>query len=303
VSKNLHEPSTERKLAAVTYSEKMTRQKPEAFQWVTPVNDADCGVVLDPVWTPCYTNDWEQPTTLEPLSVRVNADGSLQWQGYANSQNSTDPIAFFMPGTFEFEPDMLPPDNENLSYTVYITPDDGLTVQRARAYVDAITGEVSIYPDAGFQVFRRRRRADQTIGSGGLVAIDFDDSDTNTAFFQSDTVSGEDSIKVLQGGLYSVLARICIGVGGTPLEVPFAISLNYYPDANPDIYPYVFSVGQLALDYEGTGAAGMDIRLEENQEVTLLIVHEAGGDRTIGDGTFLEVRYLGPINLDGLDWP
>jgi hypothetical protein len=303
MSKNLHEPSTMRKVAAVTYSEKMTRQKPEAFQWVTPVNDADCGSV-DPVWTPCYTNDWEQPTTLEPLSVRVNADGSLQWQGYVNSENSTDPIAFFMPGTFEFEPDMLPPTtDENLSYTIYITPDDGVTIQRARAYVDAITGEVSIYPDAGFQVFRRRRRADQTIAPGGLVSIDFDDDDTNTAFFQSDTVSGEDSIKVLQGGLYSCLARVTQGVSGTPIDVPFMISLHFYPDGNPDIFAYSFTVGQEAVDYLACGTAAMDIRLLDNQEVSFLRAHDAGGSRTIGDGTFLELRYLGPINLDGLDWP
>jgi hypothetical protein len=162
---------------------------------------------------------------------------------------------------------------------------------------------VSIYPDAGFQVFRRRRRADQTIAAGGLVSIDFDDDDTNTAFFQSDTVSGEDTIKVLQGGLYSCLARVTQGVSGTPIDVPFMISLHFYPDGNPDIFAYSFTVGQEAVDYLACGTAAMDIRLLDNQEVSFLMAHDAGGSRTIGDGTFLELRYLGPINLDGLDWP
>ena len=149
MTKNLHEPSTPRAVATNRYTGKLTQQKPYAYEWVTPVNDADCAAAqADPVtpWTPCYLNDWEQPTTLEPLSVRLNADGLLQWQGYVNSQNATAAIAFIMPGTLGGEPDMIPDVSvaENLSYSVFVTPDDGTTITQGRAYVDSTTGEVTI---------------------------------------------------------------------------------------------------------------------------------------------------------------
>ena len=156
MSKNLHEPSTPRQVAANRFSGKLTQQKPYAYEWVTPVNDADCAAAqADPVtyWTPCYLNDWEQPTTLEPLSVRLSADGNLQWKGYVNSQNKTADIAFIMPGTFSFEPDMIPSDSPgNLSYNVFVTPDDGTTIIQGRAYLDSTTGEVTIttFSDSAF---------------------------------------------------------------------------------------------------------------------------------------------------------
>ena len=149
MSKNIHEPSIQRSVAVNRYNGQMTQQKPYAFEWATPINDADCppNLTIYPAWTPCYLNGWEQPTTLEPLSVRLRADGSLQWKGYVNSQNSTNPIAFIMPGTLPEEPDLVPPDSPgNLSYNVFTTPDDGVTITSGRAYVDSATGEVSIYP-------------------------------------------------------------------------------------------------------------------------------------------------------------
>jgi hypothetical protein len=75
----------------------------------------------------------------------MNADGLLQWQGYVNSANATAAIAFIMPGTLGGEPDMIPPDDPgNLSYNVFVTPDDGTTINQGRAYVDSTTGEVTI---------------------------------------------------------------------------------------------------------------------------------------------------------------
>jgi len=151
MTKNLHEPSTPREVAANRYSGKMTQQRPYAYQWVTPVNVADCPAdpysLTDPrpAWTPCYLNDWERPTTLEPLSVRLSADGNLQWKGYVNSANATDSIAFIMPGTLSGEPDMIPPDDPgNLSYSVFVTPDNGGTIETGTAYIDSATGEVTI---------------------------------------------------------------------------------------------------------------------------------------------------------------
>jgi hypothetical protein len=180
MTKNLHEPSTPRAVATNRYTGKLTQQKPYAYEWVTPVNDADCAAAqADPVtpWTPCYLNDWEQPTTLEPLSVRLNADGLLQWQGYVNAQNATAAIAFIMPGTLGGEPDMIPDVSvaENLSYSVFVTPDDGTTITQGRAYVDSTTGEVTITYGGGIpwaRITRGFADAAQVIASNSFTEID-----------------------------------------------------------------------------------------------------------------------------------
>jgi hypothetical protein len=149
---------------------------------------------------------------------------------------------------------------------------------------------------------RRRRRSSQSIGTGGLVNLTYtDDTNDFPTEFEIATIGGNQSIRVLKGGMYSILCRVA---WESPNDFEFVIDLNIYPDGNPDIYSYPFSTIEIANNYRSAGTGAMDIRMEVNQWVTVFLVHEAGASRNVADGTYLEVRRL-PVSptMTGLDWP
>lgn len=217
MSKNLHEPSTPRAVAANRYTGKLTQQKPYAYDWVTPVNAADCPAdpysLTDPqpIWTPCYVNGWERPTTLEPLAVRMNSDGLLQWQGYVNAKNSTTSVAFVMPGTLTDEPDMVPSSDlpihpGNFSYPVWVTTDDGGIILPGRARVDTDNGEVSI--TWGPSVFRAEQWNDvlATDAGGGMDQCIFDIWDNGNPAVFTENLDGGGKLETVTAiaGLYTI---------------------------------------------------------------------------------------------------
>jgi hypothetical protein len=300
MSKNLHEPSTPRAVAANRYTGKLTQQKPYAFEWVTPVNDADCvtAQAITP-WTPCYLNDWEQPTTLEPLSVRLSADGNLQWQGYVNAQNATADIAFIMPGTLGGEPDMIPDVSiaENLSYAVWVTPDDGGSVLTGRAYVDSTTGEVTITYGGGTPWIRRTLTSNEDIANGtNDELIVWDATDNNDPAYFTDTSSTVTT--VLVDGVYAITAEL-VWDGAKVEGSIVTLNSNSTPGFNWNKGWWDEQNAGHTIEHNQTFTYRR--RLEANTQLRLYVVQFAAATRTLqgsaqSDDTYMEIHYVGSWN-------
>lgn len=147
MSRNLHEPTTERRITQNRFGVKETRQRPLASRWVTP--DCDYTVEADAEagcldWAPALQNSFAQPTApLEPFAFRKHMDGSLEFKGHLDASGATSgTVAFTLPGAADGEPEYIP---ENDQYFISaITPDNGATFQTALVFIDSTTGDVTI---------------------------------------------------------------------------------------------------------------------------------------------------------------
>ena len=146
MSRNLHEPTTQRAIATNRFVGKDTRQRPFASFWVEPVNDGD---TPDPSWVPVLMNDWLQVDPgaegLEPFGFRVHYDGSLEFKGHLDAQNaSSGTVALILPGMGDLEPDYVELLDNDQYWDSVITDDGGTAFQIALLKITANTGEVTI---------------------------------------------------------------------------------------------------------------------------------------------------------------
>lgn len=154
---------------------------------------------------------------------------------------------------------------------------------------------------------RRRLRSNQTIQSGVLTSIDFDD-DTNdyTDDFTLVTVSGQGKgIRVESDGVYVMLFRVIKSVVGVWTDHVLDIN-NFGPttDVEYELFSYPMAGSIIGMNERNASACTLVTRIKENSRVVPFILHQAGSDRTITDGTFFEMFRLSPnVTVTGLDWP
>jgi len=159
MSKNLADPTPERKIAQNSYQIKDTRRRPLAGRWWTPDCSDSGSEAFASDWDeflggslPCYgfepplVNDWAQPSDpLEKFSFRLHKDGSLEMKGHLDASLGavSGTVAVTLPGVnYPDEPDFRP--SQDQYWHTVITPDDGLTFSIALVFIDSTTGDVTI---------------------------------------------------------------------------------------------------------------------------------------------------------------
>lgn len=148
---------------------------------------------------------------------------------------------------------------------------------------------------------RRKLTADQTIPDSADTAITFD-TDVNhyTDYYTLALLGGFNAIKVLKPGLYSFLCRVACHT----LATEFIIDLNPY-DAGAvqtELFSYTQGISTMAAANRQEGFAELTLRMPANAYVGVQIRHNAGTSKTIGNGTFLEARYLGIVTTTDRGW-
>lgn len=155
---------------------------------------------------------------------------------------------------------------------------------------------------------RRRLRSNQVITTNVLTSIAFDDdSNDYTDDFSLVNVSGQGlGIRVEHDGLYLMLFRIIrLGAGGLWTDHVLDIN-NFGPttDVEYELYSYGMAGSVMGMNERNSSACSLITRVKALSRIVPFVKHQAGGNRTITDGTFFEmVRLSDNTDISGLDWP
>jgi len=139
---------------------------------------------------------------------------------------------------------------------------------------------------------RKRAAAQQVIGSGSTTAITWNSSDVSDATMFTVTGNG---IEVEQNGYYGILCRLFWN------SDPGAHTIKFN-GVDPDAFAAYPGATVAQASFDTIGMAAMNARLSLGQTVTVTVRHTAGANRNLWtDGSFLEVVYLGDIDVTGRD--
>lgn len=157
MSRNLYEPTDQSQISQNRYKIRDTRKKPPAGAWIFPLDPVDCppteggtdqfgNITRD--WTPCLLDGAKQPSNtsgLTKFAFRQNYDGSLEFTGMLDLEDSTSPaMVVVIPGVLAGDPDYFGSLVGAQVWANPISTPDFTEYVIAQFFLDYSTGELTI---------------------------------------------------------------------------------------------------------------------------------------------------------------
>lgn len=307
MSRNIYEPTPERRISQNRGQIKNTHQKPEAFRWIEP-DCIDSGDTICTGTEPILINSFAQPTVLSDLerfAFRLNADGKIQTKGFLDvSGAASGTVAWVMSGIAAGEEDYIPPTSNNDGFTLRVTTTGGMGgVTNATAHIDRATGDVTLtwvgsVPWA--RISRRFADSNQTIATGSFTEVD-----TTTDYNMGAGESGEGVFTVDHTGNFLTIERSavvlvhCRAYWFSSLTNPWILWVNVSMSANLNEAHFPGLGGST----DDAGDLEFHTRVRAGTDFSFGVRQQDGANRSL-DAAMLDIMVIGDYtgtDFDAMD--